>query len=238
MDKREFLLGTVLFISGFMSHSLIWTNEPTADLVLAEDRALQEESSQMDRLRNEIRLLEKKLSHYPGSVNNSEPNPLIPDKIMSPEDKNSDDLLALRAYKADHESRKSWEWHGVPGNVDGINEFMKEGFSRESVDTTWSANQENELATLFSNNEKLQELSIVESQCKSTICRVAILTPDASNAVQVSNALSEELYTDPHNGDMGSYVTVADPKAGVTYVYIGRHSDSLDSLMQNSSKSK
>lgn len=246
---RYKLLGSIaLFSAGFAAHYALVNHNPTAadgeSTAGVNDQAY---ITKINTLNNHITLLEDRIKtledqQYRSATHNPSSGDLSPRSTPSGtsttarlEDKprnDQEELKKLQAFKIDHQVEDFQNWYNAV-KVNGIQTEMDSKFLNEETDYLWAKEREEKLNTLFTDNEYLTEFSVVTNDCKSTLCRISIMTPDASRMTQLSNSLSQALYKNGTGDDMGSFITVVEPDSGLTHVYISRSEENFQSMLQN-----
>ena len=112
----------------------------------------------------------------------------------------------------------------------GVSSFER-NFSEQPVDSRWASVQEENLQSALSGEMAANTFSIVENQCKQSLCRVALITPNETASQSVTSVLNQALYSDKEKFQYGSYYAERDANSGLTYVYIARDEQNFQSAI-------
>lgn len=137
------------------------------------------------------------------------------------------ELAELRRGRFNDEAKKYAKLRRLSGAP--FNQRLDTNFQKEERDASWSLQQESLIS------QKLQSaddsISIVNSECRKTQCRLSIITPrDDQNSI--NQILSHILNDRTNKLELGTYVTQRDTSSGTTYVYIDRTGDDINFLDQ------
>lgn len=234
MNKYGMIFGVVMFAAGFFAHSAfspstdtqpditIPTDNPATmplpDKSDAEKLALKK---QIAKLEAQVAMLTQRMEISPSAVQTTNEREVDADslqpKVTDTEFEKMQELMAIKVKeKAQAISRWSEEANKKPGGVVAV---MGEKFSQEKVDDNWAASQETKLYDKFSIDEKLAELPVTETQCKTTLCRVSIA---ASDTLPDFATIAQLVSDTGANAGFSSYMTVLEPEAGLVHIYFNK----------------
>jgi hypothetical protein len=114
--------------------------------------------------------------------------------------------------------------HKEQANFD-LNKEMQLRFDAEAVDPYWSAIEEHEYLSLFSQNPELSGVALRETQCRTQQCVLTISITDLNQANLLVEKMSAVL------GQKNRYpliISAPDEQLGITRLYIGKDANSFD----------
>ena len=152
------------------------------------------------------------------------PNTNDKNEILSDTEK---ELAMLRKDRLIDEAKKYAEIRRLSGA--SINQQLNTHFEREERDSSWSLQQESLISQELQSAD--DTISIVNTECRKTQCRLSIITP-RDDQRSISQILSHTLNDRTSKLELGTYITQRDTSSGTTYVYIDRTGDDINFLDQ------
>ena len=139
------------------------------------------------------------------------------------------ELAALRDYRARNELDKhtaSLQSIGAtPANISAV---LDRRFKTETIDGMWAAEKEAWLNNAITqNNKEFAQLSLTLGECRSTQCKVSVLSDDPRSLGGLPDSLNR-IIAERHSG-FGKFTTVADPRTNTTTVYFDRDLSGIQS---------
>ena len=132
------------------------------------------------------------------------------------------ELAALREYRARNELDKhtaSLKSIGAtPANISAV---LDRRFKTETIDGMWAAQKEAWLNNAITqNNKEFAQLSLTLGECRSTQCKLSVLSDDPRSLGSLPDSL-HRIIAEQGSG-FGKFTTVVDPHTHTTTVYFDR----------------
>ena len=129
------------------------------------------------------------------------------------------ELDKLRDYRMQTEINKHNEYLKSRGG--NSVEALSDSFRREPVDENWAKEKQNLINNLVDKSEHLSQIPHMASECRSTQCKLSVLSDDQYYLGELSNSLNK-IVTD-HESSFVSYSAVVDEKSHTTNIYFDRN---------------
>jgi hypothetical protein len=233
MNKYGMIFGVVMFAAGFFTHSALSPSvDAHAAIAPSTDKPIPAQAARPDNPDPETLALKKQIAQLESQIalrtqRTATPPATLPTALEREVDTDSsqpkaadaelDKMQEQMVMEAKERAQAMRRWHEEaskkPGGMAAV---MDEKFNQENVDDNWAASQETKLYDKFSTDAQLAELSVTETQCRTTWCRVSIVTsdalPDYSKMAQLVNDTGA-------NAGFSSFMTIPEPEAGLFHIY-------------------
>ena len=188
------------------------------------------ESSLNERIR-QLELYTKTLETKIASIDTNASAASTDRKIPPAKDDTSvnGELAVLREYRARSELDKhTASLKNIGATPANIGVVLDRRFKTEAIDRMWAAEQEVWLNNAITqNNKEFAQLSLTPGECRSTQCKVSVLSDDPRSLGGLPESL-HRIVAEQGSG-FGKFTTVADPRTNTTTVYFDRDLSGIQS---------
>ena len=239
MNKYGMIFGVVMFAAGFFAHSAISpskdlqpdktipTDNPAAMPVLdkpgAEKLALKKQIAQLEAQvaslkQHKAMHIETSKTATPGEVKQDPDADSTEPQMVSIE---LEELRKLVAAKAKREAEERGDLRPASNtHPSSTVADVEKNFSEENIDYSWAPSQETKLYDTFSSAEKLAELSITLTVCKTSVCRVSVSV--AANEPFDSESLTKAVSASGANAGFRTLMVLHQIDAGLVEIYFSK----------------
>ncbi len=246
MNKYGMIFGVVMFAVGFFTRSVFspWadappsadahaamatsdkpipaqttlTNKPDAEKLALKKQIAQLEAQVTSLKQHKATHIEASKTATPGAVKQDADADSTEPQMVSIE---LEELRKLVAAKAIREAEERGDFRPTFDiNPDSSVADVKKNFSEENIDYSWATPQETKLYDTFSSTEKLAELSITQTVCKTSVCLVSV-SVDANEPFD-SESLIKAVSGSGANAGFRTLMVLHQIEAGLVDIYFSK----------------
>lgn len=217
----------LFFTPDYPNHSAA-TSKPVDSMLNSQDLLSKIDQLESDNMRliEALKSAEQRLSHQPNLAPNSVPPGKTTTQTHADEaakkiaQTSTDRLKKLERIAAESQA-KALEDHIQKVTDDfskPVFQSLDDTFLSEPTDSRWAFEQQSQIDAAFEDNALLNGFSLVASECRSTQCKVSLLTPmeEGASSFDIFNEVNQQ-------GHWKSFISAVDPETGVTQLYFQKN---------------